>query len=175
MIFPSWREMLPWNKNTAAPGDKPTLSPSPTPDAIPTERTDPVSITPQQVILDASALASLVQIAAQLVQEVEAIRAANPEAWATVSQDYADAVSAWDAASQTTAATAVAPLVQAVAQVVETVVPVDVPAPVEETSASTAPAGGHYNDARSSGIVTAPASAPAVTVSLSDGVSQMHG
>lgn len=150
-----------------------------------------MSITPQQVILDASALASLVQIAAQLVQEVEAIKAANPDAWDAVSQDYADAVAQWNAAAATDVAQVQLPnpvaaplpspvaaaLASDVAQVVESVEGVTV----------TQNAAGHFNDARNSGAATSPAPAaatgddasglatqpagePAVKVSVSDGV-----
>jgi len=126
--------------------------------------------TPQQIIVDASALASLVQIGAQLVQEIESIRAANPDAWAVVSQDYASATAAWEAANATT-----------VAQVQ----PATAPALAVELAQVIASSAGHFNDARNSGaapvapapavdgagLTTAPAPAPAaVTVSPSDGV-----
>ncbi len=103
-------------------------------------------------VLGGPQIAALVNIAAQLLQQVEAIRASNTAAWELVSQDYIDAVKAWEQAS--TALVVQEPVAQPVAQ--------------PEVIAQPAPVAGHYNDARTK---NAPAPSQGnVTISLSDGV-----
>lgn len=163
MIIPHWLKTPPWKKNTASQENKPGQSPMPLLDVTlkPEKKAMP------EIIVDAATLANLVQIAAQLVTEVEAIRAANPDAWATVSADYAATVSAWDAAAASLAqgATLPPPAAQAVPSAVVAAAP----------ASQVASAAGHFNDARASGQVAEMAvSNPSgiVTVSLGEGVQQ---
>jgi hypothetical protein len=154
----------------------------------PNETMTMTNTTPNSIILDAAALASLVQIAGQLVTEIEAIRAANPDAWAQVSSDYAEAVDAWNGAIATEAGSLPAPVslasIAAVANAIDAnSVPQQGVADVAALAASTpsptpvpasAPAV-HYNDARQSGggASAAPTPSPAaVNVSVSEGVQQ---
>lgn len=102
------------------------------------------------VMLDASALAQLIQIALQLVQQVEAIRANAPQVWTQVSQDYADAVKSWEAASAKIVPEQVQTHLE-LGQVQETAI--TAPTVAEAlTGLPLSPTPTHYNDARQSGV-----------------------
>lgn len=101
------------------------------------------------VMLDASALAQLITIALQLVQQVEAIRANAPQVWSQVSLDYADAVKSWEGATAKSVPSVPSPQLSLAG--VQVVAP---PATVAEalTGLPLSPTPAHYNDARQSGV-----------------------
>lgn len=99
------------------------------------------------VLIDANMLAQLIQISLQLVQQVEAIRAQAPQVWTQISQDYANAVQAWEAAAKN------------VPSVIQETLPLEsvqteptVAEALTGLAPTPAPATTHYNDARLSGV-----------------------